>query len=121
VNHPGVSGDLIVCGDLVMSRRSQPPYPLELKQRAVRMVSEIEADWESPWQAMRAVAEKLGIGSTETVRLWVRQAEVDGGARPGTTSEESEEFKRLRRENAELRRANDILKGCLGFLRVSAR
>jgi transposase len=49
------------------------------------------------------------------VRLWVRQAEVDGGTRPGTTSEESEELKRLRRENAELRRANDILKAASAF------
>ena len=98
-----------------MSRRSQPPYPAELKQRAVRMVGEIEADYESPWQAMRAVAEKLGIGSTETVRLWVRQAEIDGGTRPGTTSEDSEELRRLRRENAELRRANDILKAASAF------
>jgi transposase len=79
------------------------------------MVGEIEADYESRWQAMRAVAEKLGIGSTETVRLWVRQAEIDGGTRAGTTSEESEELKRLRRENAELRRANDILKAASAF------
>jgi transposase len=79
------------------------------------MVGEIEADYESSWQAMRAVAEKLGIGSTETVRLWVRQAEVDGGTKPGTTSEESEELRRLRRENAELRRANDILKAASAF------
>jgi len=98
-----------------MSRRSQPPYPPELKQRAVRMVGEIAGDYESPWQAMRAVAEKLGIGSTETVRLWVRQAEVDGGTRAGTTSEESEELRRLRRENAELKRANDILKAASAF------
>ena len=64
---------------------------------------------------MRAVAEKLGIGSTETVRLWVRQAEVDGGTRAGTTSEESEELRRLRRENAELKRANDILRAASAF------
>jgi hypothetical protein len=50
------------------------------------------------------------VGTGETVRKWVRQAEIDGGVRPGTTSEESDELKRLRRENAELRRANDILK-----------
>ncbi|GAA4937092.1 transposase [Actinomycetospora succinea] len=98
-----------------MSRRSQPPYPAELKQRAVRMVGEIEADYESRWQAMRAVAEKRGIGSTETVRLWVRQVEIDGGTRTGTTSEDSEELKRLRRENAELRRAKHILKAASAF------
>ena len=59
---------------------------------------------------MNAVAERLGIGSPETVRKWVRQAEIDHGARPGTTTEESDELTRLRRENAELRRANDIPK-----------
>ena len=69
------------------------------------------------WQAMRAVAEKLGIGSTETVRLWVRQAEIDGGTRPGATSEESDELKRLRRENAELKRENAQLHAQLLHLR----
>ena len=98
-----------------MTRRSQPPYPPELRERAVRMVAEVRADYESPWAAMNAVAEKLGIGTTETVRKWVRQAEVDGGVRPGTTTEESDELKRLRRENAELKRANDILKAASAF------
>ena len=98
-----------------MTRRSQPPYPPELRERAVRMVAEVRADYESPWAAMNAVAEKLGIGTTETVRKWVRQAEIDGGVRPGTTTEESDELKRLRRENAELKRANDILKAASAF------
>src|SRR4051794_34205523 len=98
-----------------MTRRSQPPYPPEVRERAVRMVAEVRADYESPWAAMNAVAEKLGIGTTETVRKWVRQAEVDGGVRPGTTTEESDELKRLRRENAELKRANDILKAASAF------
>ncbi|MFE7203597.1 transposase, partial [Pseudonocardia alni] len=93
-----------------MTRRSQPPYPPELRERAVRMVAEVADDYDSPWAAMNAVAEKLGVGTGETVRKWVRQAEVDGGVRPGTTTEESEELRRLRRENAELKRANEILK-----------
>ena len=49
------------------------------------------------------------------MRKWVRQAEVDQGARPGVTSEESAELKRLRRENAELKRANAILKAASAF------
>jgi hypothetical protein len=57
-----------------------------------------------------AVAHKLGVGTAETLRKWVRHAEVDAGARPGVTSEESAGLKRLRREVAELRRANEILK-----------
>ena len=58
---------------------------------------------------------KSRISTAETVRKWVRQAEIDQGARPGTTSEESAELKRLKRENAELRRANEILKAASAF------
>ena len=57
------------------------------------------------------VARLLGVGCAETVRKWVPQAQVDAGSRPGTTSEESAELKKLRREVAELRRANVILGG----------
>ena len=60
------------------------------------------------------MAHKLGV-SSETLRKWIRQAEIDGGQRPGTTSQESAELKRLRRENAELRRANEILKAASAF------
>lgn len=90
-------------------------YPPELRERAVRMVAEISDQRESQWAAIGEVARLLGVGSSETVRKWVRQAEVDAGARPGTTSEESGELKRLRRENAELRRANAILKTASAF------
>ena len=55
-----------------MTRRSQPPYPPELRERAVRMVAEVTPDHGSPWAAMDAVAEKLGGGSGETVRKWIR-------------------------------------------------
>jgi len=58
---------------------------------------------------------KLGIGSAETLRKWVRRAEIDGGQRPGVTSEESAQLKALKKENAELRRANEILKAASAF------
>jgi transposase len=90
-------------------------YPPELRERAIRMVAEVKADYPSEWAAIGAVAQKLGIGSSETLRKWIRQAEVDGGARPGVTSEESAEIRRLKREVAELRRANEILKGASAF------
>ena len=64
--------------------------------------------------AITSVAHKLGV-SSETLRKWIRQAQVDDGRRPGTTSEESAELKRLRRENAELKRANEILKAASAF------
>jgi len=86
-----------------------------LRDRAVRMVAEVRGQHESEWAAMAAVAKLLGIGTTETLRKWVRQAEVDGGHRAGVTSEESAEVKALKRENAELRRANGILKAASAF------
>jgi transposase len=79
------------------------------------MVAEVRPDYPTEWSAMKAVAAKLGIGTAETVRSWVRQAEIDAGARPGTTTDEPAEVKRLRRENAELRRANEILKAASAF------
>ena len=61
-------------------------YPPELREGAVRMVAEVRGQHETEWAAMRAVSELLGIGTTETVRKSVRQAEVDAGTRPGTTT-----------------------------------
>jgi transposase len=90
-------------------------YNEELRERAVRMVAEIRPDYGSQWAAICAVAGKLGIGAPETVRTWVRRAEVDGGARPGLTTEQAAEVARLKRENAELRRANEILKAAAIF------
>ena len=70
---------------------------------------------------MRSVAANLGIGTTETVRKWVRRAEIDAGARPGVTTEESVEMRRLRAEVRELRRAKRDPPGSSGFLRGGAR
>jgi transposase len=96
-----------------MSGGSSRRYPPELRERAVRMVAEISDQHESEWAAISEVARLLGVGCAETVRKWVRQGQVDGGSRPGTTTEESAELKRLKRENAELRRA--ILKTASAF------
>lgn len=92
-----------------MPANSSRRYPPELQERAVRMVAEIREQHETEWAAMRAVSELLGVGTAETVRKWVRQAEIDDGSRAGVSSEESAELKRLKRENAELKRANVIL------------
>ena len=90
-------------------------YPRELRERAVRMVAEMTPQYESEYAAITAVASKLGIGAPETLRKWVRQAQVDAGRRPGVSTDEAAEIERLRRENAELRRANEILKAASAF------
>ena len=84
-------------------------YPDELKARAVRMVRDIDERG-----AIKRVADQLDI-NPETLRNWTRQSEIDDGSRPGTTTEQAEENKRLRAENAELRRANEILKEASAF------
>ena len=96
-----------------MSRPSK--YTPELRERAVRLVLESRADYPSEYEAIRSIAAKLGITSPESLRKWVRRAEVDGGARPGKTSEEIAEIKALKKEVAELRRANEILKSASAF------
>ena len=63
---------------------------------------------------MSHVAGRLGVNA-ETLRLWQRRAEVDAGRRPGITTEEQAEIRRLKKENAELRRANEILKAASAF------
>jgi transposase len=79
------------------------------------MVAEIRAEHDSEWAAMARVSQLLGVGAPETVRKWVRRAEIDQGGRPGVTTEESAEVRRLRREVAELRRANAILRSASVF------
>jgi transposase len=79
------------------------------------MVAEARSNYGSEWAAIGAIAQKLGIGTAETLRKWVRQAGVDGGQRPGVTTEEAAEIRRLKREVAELRRANEILKAASAF------
>ena len=95
-----------------MARRGR--YPAEVRERAVRMVFEHQAEYESQWAAITLIAAKLGM-TNETLRKWVRQAEIDGGARPGVSSAEAERVKELERENRELRRANEILKAASVF------
>lgn len=97
-----------------MAMPNHGKYPTELRERAVRMVLEHQHEYGSQWEAMCSVAEKLGPRA-ETVRGWVRQAETDQGRRPGVTTEEQAELKRLKRDNAELRRANDILQSAATF------
>ena len=90
-------------------------YPAELRRRAVWLVAESRVHHDSEWAAIKSVAAKLGVATAETVRKWVRQAEIDAGARAGVSSQESAEVRKLRAEVRELRRANEILKAAAGF------
>jgi transposase len=90
---------------IFMARPSS--YPRELRERAIRMVAESKTEFPSEFAAIEAVAGRLRIGSSETLRKWIRRAEIDSGQRPGLTTAESEQVKALKRENAELRRANE--------------
>jgi transposase len=93
---------------------SQRRYPPELRDRAVRMVLDTIDQTGQRVGVITRVARQLGIG-TESLRSWVRQAEVDGGRRPGLTTTEQQRLTELERENRELRRANDILKAAASF------
>lgn len=90
-----------------MARKSK--YPVEMRERAVRLVVEEQPSHGSQWAAIVSVAGKLGC-TAETLRRWVRDAERDAGERPGLTTSERERLDALERENRELKRANEILR-----------
>jgi len=84
-------------------------YSPEVRERAVRMVFDHQREYPSQWQAVVSIATKIGC-TAETLRKWVRRAEIDTGRREGVTSDERNRIKELDRENRELRRANEILR-----------
>ena len=86
----------------------------QVRERAVRLVTEHRADYPSTTAAAEAVARQLGVGK-ESVRRWVVQADIDGGVRPGTTSEETAEVRRLKSENRRLREDVEILRAATTF------
>jgi transposase len=91
------------------TNRTSKPYPAELRERAVRLVWEHEAEHASLAAAIRSVAAKVGCNA-ETLRLWVRRAERDAGRRDGPNVDERERIRALEREVRELRQANEILR-----------
>ena len=89
-------------------------YPPELRERAVRMVRESIAESGERVGAVTRVARQLGVGP-ESLRNWVKQADVDDGKRPGVPTEQQRRIAELEREVRELRRANEILKAASAF------
>ena len=90
---------------MTKARRFSP----EVRDRAVRLVRDHQAEYATQWAAITSIASKIGCAA-ETLRLWVRQAERNAGQRPGLTTEEQQRLKVLERENRELRRASEILR-----------
>src|SRR6266487_4658719 len=84
-------------------------FDRETRAKAVRLVQEHKGDYESEYAAIKAVSARLGM-TAETLRMWLRQAEVDAGEKAGVTSETARELRELKRKNAELERTIEILK-----------
>ena len=93
---------------------SGPRHPPELRERAVRMVEETIKETGERHGVVTRIAVQLGLGS-ETLRHWVKQAEIDNGQRPGITTTDQQRIIELEKENRELRRANEILKAASAF------
>jgi transposase len=92
----------------------QRRYPVEFRERAVRLVYEWRDARNRSGGGLNEVGEQLGV-HRETVGNWVRQVEIDAGSRPGLTADERPRLRELERENFELRRANEILKSAATF------
>jgi transposase-like protein len=86
----------------------------EVRERAVQMMQEHRGEYPSLWAAVESMAPKIGC-VPQTLLEWVKRAEVDVGARPGTTTAETQRIKDLERGNKELRRANEILRTASAF------
>jgi transposase len=95
-------------------REGYQRYPQELKDRAVKMVQELRQVDPKDNGVIARVARQLGVGP-ESLRIWVTRAEIEDGKRPGMTETERNELVSLRKENRELRRANDILQAAATF------
>jgi len=84
------------------------------KERAVRAVRQLRKELGTDHGTIKRVADQLGIG-VESLRNWVKQAEIDDGVKPGVTTAEAERVRQLEQENRELKRANEILRRASAF------
>ena len=118
VNRPGFGGDFLSWKDDLLLPKQ---YPSELRERAVRLVAEHRGEYETEYAAIRSIAAKLGIATPETLRQWMRKAEIDAGQRPGVTSEESAEIQAAQVRERRAAPGERDPQGGLGFLRGRAR
>jgi transposase len=110
LNRPGFCAHFFLGKDGAMPSK----YDENTKARAVRLVREHADDYDSEWAAMCAISARLGM-SAETLRKWVRQAEVDAVEATGVSSETMRELRELRRKNRELEQTIEILKAATTF------
>ncbi len=89
--------------------KTRKRYSPEVRERAVRLVFDMQKENRSQWAAIQSIADKIGC-THETLRRWVRQQERDRGLRAGLSSDDRDELKQLKKENRELTRANEILR-----------
>jgi transposase len=108
-NEDGVMGNERTPGAPTTKR-----YTAEEKARAVRLVRQLRKELGMSHGTIQRVAEQIGCG-VESLRTWVKQADIDEGVEPGVTSAEAKRIRELEQENRELRRANDLLKRASAF------
>ena len=99
----------------IPGKASTRRYTPAEKEQAVRLVRKLRAELGTEHGTVQRVAGQLGYG-VESVRAWVRQADIDDGEKPGLTSEQAERLKALEQENKELKRANEILRRASAFV-----
>jgi transposase len=112
----------VSCTPSFLGRKAACPsrYDPNTKSKAIRLVREHAGDYPTEYAAITAVAGRLGM-TPETLRKWIRQAEVDEGKAPGTSTGESAQIRELKRKNRELEQAIEILKAAMSFFRAGVR
>jgi transposase len=106
--------DGVVSKELSVGKPTTRRYSPEEKARAVRLVRQLRKELGTTHGTVQRVADQIGCG-VESLRTWVKQADVDEGVEPGVTTEQARRMRELEQENRELRRANELLKRASAF------